>query len=429
MLNATASSRTLFSTKLVSVDQKAEGDLYYWNGDLSVPNGLNIAGLWFDTRTLVRHAAGVLGPLRRRLGAPCGGAAAASATICRPTSRAELLPRRHRQRDSTIFRSPARTSPTATVGPDRARHRRCHAEREPDLPAGPRMPIATAPPASTTPGELLSCVATLPARATPPATAGERSLDVGVVAIVRTRAARSASMPARALPRSSHANDFTVLPDRVLGHGQQSRGPVVVVLDLPSRPTPGSLFYNAVKELFIDRRLRNITDGAGQQRLRLGLERRDRPCQPGASTPARPSCCWSAARRSRRWRGSFRSDDRQRPSRRQSLYGLAMARRPRRPSGGSLKAAWHTPCRHARARGARRLNDLPRSGVELLRSSNGLAHAEARRERRRRRHHAADALVPDRPSASTPTSVQSRASPPAAARRTSRPIPAATCST
>ena len=25
------------------------GDLYYWNGNLSVPNGLNVAGLWFDT--------------------------------------------------------------------------------------------------------------------------------------------------------------------------------------------------------------------------------------------------------------------------------------------------------------------------------------------------------------------------------------------
>jgi len=35
---------TLFSTKPYQA-----GDLYYWNGNLSVPSGLNVAGLWFDT--------------------------------------------------------------------------------------------------------------------------------------------------------------------------------------------------------------------------------------------------------------------------------------------------------------------------------------------------------------------------------------------
>ncbi len=36
---------TLFSTKPYQA-----GDLYYWNGNLSVPSGLNVAGLWFERR-------------------------------------------------------------------------------------------------------------------------------------------------------------------------------------------------------------------------------------------------------------------------------------------------------------------------------------------------------------------------------------------
>jgi hypothetical protein len=41
---------SLFGTTLYQSHQKVDGEtLYYWNGSLSVPTGLNVAGLWFDT--------------------------------------------------------------------------------------------------------------------------------------------------------------------------------------------------------------------------------------------------------------------------------------------------------------------------------------------------------------------------------------------
>jgi len=45
-----AEFETVFGTKLYQSDQKVDGEtLYYWNGSLSAPSGVNMAGLWFDT--------------------------------------------------------------------------------------------------------------------------------------------------------------------------------------------------------------------------------------------------------------------------------------------------------------------------------------------------------------------------------------------
>jgi len=45
-----AEFQNLFGTQLLQSNHKVNGEtLYYWNGSLSAPTGLNVAGLWFDT--------------------------------------------------------------------------------------------------------------------------------------------------------------------------------------------------------------------------------------------------------------------------------------------------------------------------------------------------------------------------------------------
>ena len=116
------------------------GDLYYWNGNLSVPNGLNVAGLWFDTAPWFGTP-----PAASDLS---GGARAVVHEG--PQSIGNYLSTTFQMsnyfpgaiaRDFYNFPLAGKDVPTTTVGPDRAGHRRCHAERQPDLPAGPeRLP-------------------------------------------------------------------------------------------------------------------------------------------------------------------------------------------------------------------------------------------------------------------------------------------------
>src|ERR1044072_2392827 len=40
---------TLFGTQLLQSDSHQQGTLYYWDGSLTVPDGLHIAGVWMDT--------------------------------------------------------------------------------------------------------------------------------------------------------------------------------------------------------------------------------------------------------------------------------------------------------------------------------------------------------------------------------------------
>ena len=152
--------------------------------------------------------------------------------------------------------------------------------------------------------------ATSPARATPRATtASDRSMSASWPR--RRPAARSASIPARASTRRRMPTSFTSYQtafwDTVNNPTVLSSSFSIFQQTNPSLGLP-QRHQGAVHR----RRAARHDDGAGQQRFRLELGRRHRPCQPGHQLEL---ALHAAGRRHVAHdprRGAFRSDDRQR---------------------------------------------------------------------------------------------------------------------
>ncbi len=260
----------------------------------------------------------------------------------------------------------------------------------------------------------------------PPATAGS-DRSTWASSPRRRPAARSASIPAPASIVPSNANGFTSFQTRVLGHREQSRGGVLVLLDPPADQPDLGVLPAPSRSCSSTRPLRGVTMVQANNDLGSGWASPTGLANQAINSSS-PFMLLVGGRRSRRWRrrpSIRRSPASRRPA--QSLYGLAMA--------GDLATLWslvegglHHAAEHGVRSGERGRNIFLEAVWNSFVICERPSHAAARRQRWRRRHLAADALVPDRASGwRRPASIP--AMPPAAARPTSRPIPAATCST
>ena len=229
------------------------GDLYYWNGNLSAPSGLNIAGLWFDTAPWFGTP-----PATSDLS---GGATAV--VHDGPQSIGNYLSSINQQ--TTYFPGDiaqhfynfplaGRQVETATVG-----------LIEPgigDAMPGPNPSFQQALNAYraaagiTTPGSYY-----LNGNASGQnyfiGNAGERSLDVGVIASAAP-GSKIGLYAGSGFTLPSHANDFTSYQT---AFWDTVNNPAVLSssYSIFQQTTPGSVFANAIKELFIDSVLHNIT--------------------------------------------------------------------------------------------------------------------------------------------------------------------------
>jgi hypothetical protein len=229
------------------------GDLYYWNGTLSVPSGLNVAGLWFDT-------------------APWFGTPPATSDLSNgATATVQDGPQSIGNYLSTIgqqttyfpgdiarhfynFPLAGRQVETATVG-----------LIEPGI--GDAMPGSNpsfqqalnayrAAAGITTPGSYY-----LNGNANGQnysiGNAGERSLDVGVIASAAP-GSKIGLYAGSGFTLPSRANDFTCYQT---AFWDTVNNPAVLSssYSIFQQTTPGSVFANAITELFIDSVLHNVT--------------------------------------------------------------------------------------------------------------------------------------------------------------------------
>ena len=239
---------SLFGTK-----PTRPGDLYYWNGNLSVPNGLNVAGLWFDTAPWFGTP-----PAASDLS---GGARAVVHEG--PQSIGNYLSTTFQMsnyfpgaiaRDFYNFPLAGKDVPTTTVG-----------LIEPGI--GDAMPSASPTflqglnayrqaAGVATPGEYY-VVGNVAGQSYANGNNGERSLDVGVIASAAP-GSKIGLYSGSGFNAPSHANVFTSYQT---AFWDTVNNPTVLSSSFSIFPqtNPSSVFHNAIKELFIDGALRGVT--------------------------------------------------------------------------------------------------------------------------------------------------------------------------
>ena len=239
---------SLFGTKAYQA-----GDLYYWNGNLSVPNGLNVAGLWFDTAPWFGTP-----PAASDLS---GGARAVVHEG--PQSIGNYLSTTFQMsnyfpgaiaRDFYNFPLAGKDVPTTTVG-----------LIEPGI--GDAMPSASPTflqglnayrqaAGVATPGEYY-VVGNVAGQSYANGNNGERSLDVGVIASAAP-GSKIGLYAGSGFNAPSHANVFTSYQT---AFWDTVNNPTVLSSSFSIFPqtNPSSVFHNAIKELFIDGALRGVT--------------------------------------------------------------------------------------------------------------------------------------------------------------------------
>ena len=368
---------SLFGTKAYQA-----GDLYYWNGNLSVPNGLNVAGLWFDTAPWFGTP-----PAASDLS---GGARAVVHEG--PQSIGNYLSTTFQMsnyfpgaiaRDFYNFPLAGKDVPTTTVGLIEPGIGDAMPSGSPTFQQGLNAYRHAA--GVATPGEYY-VVGNVAGQSYAIGNNGERSLDVGVIASAAP-GSKIGLYPGSGFNGSSHANVFTSYQT---AFWDTVNNPTVMSSSFSIFPqtNPSSVFHYAIKELFIDGALRGVTmvqannDFGSSWSIATGLANQIiNSSSPFMLLVGGTSLTTIAAAP---FDPTIASD----PSGAASLYGLAMS--------GDVAALWRlvegglTKLPSAASGTEREPEHLPRSGVELLGHHQRPAHAEARRQRRRRRHHPAD---------------------------------------
>lgn len=246
--------QNLFGTQLLQSHQKVDGEtLYYWNGSLSVPTGLNVAGLWFDTAPWFGTEPAVSDFSGGAVVQPKDGPLSIGnylLLIGQQTNRfaGDIAS------DFYNFLLAGKGLTTATLG-----------LIEPGI--GDAMPSA-----SPTFQQALNAFRQAAGISTPGSyylvgnangqnyangDSGERSLDMGVVSSAAP-GSKIGLYPGSGFTFPSNANVFTSFQT---AFWDTVNNPAVVSssFSIVQQTNPNSVFYNAVKELFIDSALRNVT--------------------------------------------------------------------------------------------------------------------------------------------------------------------------
>jgi hypothetical protein len=245
---------TLLGTKLYQSDQKVDGDtLYYWNGSLSVPSGLNLAGLWFDTAPWFGTMPAVSDLSGGARAVVHEGPQSIGNYLSTTFQRSNYFPSVI-AKDFYNFPLAGKDIPTTTVG-----------LIEPGI--GDAMPSASLTfqqglnayrhaAGVTGPGEYY-LVGNAAAQSYATGDNGERSLDVGVIASAAP-GSKIGLYSGSGFSLITHANVFTSYQT---AFWDTVNNPTVLSSSFSIFPqtNPSSVFYNAVKELFIDGALRGVT--------------------------------------------------------------------------------------------------------------------------------------------------------------------------
>jgi hypothetical protein len=229
------------------------GDLYYWNGNLSVPNGLNVAGLWFDTAPWFGTP-----PAASDLS---GGARAvvhegpqSIGNYLSTTSQISHYFPGAIARDFYNFPLAGKDVPTIAVGLVEPGIGDAMPSASPTFQQGLNAYRQAA--GVATPGEYY-VVGNVAGQSYAGGDNGERSLDVGVIASAAP-GSKIGLYSGSGFNGSSHANVFTSYQT---AFWDTMNNPTVLSSSFSIFPqtNPSSVFHNAVKELFIDGALRGVT--------------------------------------------------------------------------------------------------------------------------------------------------------------------------
>jgi hypothetical protein len=238
----------LFGTKAYQA-----GELYYWNGNLSVPSGLNVAGLWFDTAPWFGTLPAVSDLSNGATAVLNDGPQSIGNALVATGNRSNYWPGAI---GDHLYNFPLAGNgvPTATVGLIEPGIGDAMPSARPTFQEGLNAYRHAA--GISTPGEYY-LVGNAREQNYFEGNSGERSLDVGVVASaapgtkIGLYAGSGFNVPSNANAFTSYQTAFwdTVNNPAVLSSSYS----------IFQQTTPGSVFANAIKELFIDSALRNIT--------------------------------------------------------------------------------------------------------------------------------------------------------------------------
>jgi hypothetical protein len=243
---------SLFGTKLYQAEY-AGAALYYWNGSLSVPTGVKVAGLWFDTPPWFGTPPAVSDQ--------SGGARAdlhegpqSIGNYLSTTERMSIYLPGAIAKDFYNFPLAGKDIPTTAVG-----------LIEPGI--GAAMP-GTSPTfqqglnayrqaAGVSPDGEYYLVGNTNGQSYANGNNGERSLDVGVIASAAP-GSKIGLYAGSGFTAPSHANVFTSYQT---AFWDTVNNPTILSssFSILQQTNPSSVFYNAIKELFIDGALRGVT--------------------------------------------------------------------------------------------------------------------------------------------------------------------------
>ena len=230
------------------------GELYYWNGNLSVPNGLDVAGLWFDTAPWFGTPPAVSDLSGGAVASTHDGAQSIGNYLSLIGQQSNYNPNAIANQLYHFPLTDKQGVPTSTIG-----------LIEPGI--GDALPSAN--PAF---GQALAAyrhavgissdgsyyeVGNAAGLSYADGNSGERSLDVGVVGAAAP-GSKIGLYSGSGFTSLSHANDFTAYQ---AAFWDRTNEPAVLSssFSIFQQTRPGSIFADAVNELFIDSVLRNIT--------------------------------------------------------------------------------------------------------------------------------------------------------------------------
>jgi hypothetical protein len=229
------------------------GDLYYWNGSLSLPSGLNVAGLWFDTAPWFGTEPAVSDLSGGALASPHEGPLSIGNYLSLIAQETNYFSGKIAQ-DFYNFPLAGKSISTATLG-----------LIEPGI--GDAMPSASPTfqqaldtfrhaAGISSPGSYY-LVGNVAGQDYATGDSGERSLDMGVVSSAAP-GSKIGLYAGSGFHYPSNANDFTSYQT---AFWDTVNNPAVVSssFSIVQQTNPNSVFHSAVKELFIDSALRNIT--------------------------------------------------------------------------------------------------------------------------------------------------------------------------